>query len=83
MSHLMQHPSDAPHPRGEAGLIAIDEHTSIGCLIHEVTAGGVEITVPDASVVPDVFMLTAMRLASTKVCRTLWRTDETIGARFQ
>lgn len=67
----------------QAGLIALDEHTSIGCLIHDITAQGVELTVPDASIVPDVFMLTASSPESIKVCHTLWRSDETIRARFR
>ncbi|MGX5776581.1 hypothetical protein [Methylorubrum zatmanii] len=78
----------APVPSGtapgdDAGLIALDEHTSIGCLIHDITAHGVELTVPDASIVPDIFMLTASCSESAKVCHTLWRSDETIRARFR
>ncbi|MEH3119110.1 MAG: PilZ domain-containing protein [Methylorubrum populi] len=83
MSSHVQHRFDAHHPTAETGWIAIDEHTSIGCLVHDLSAHGVEIVVPDASIVPEVFMLTAMRLASTKVCHTLWRTDETIAAQFR
>ncbi|BDL42241.1 hypothetical protein MSPGM_48310 [Methylorubrum sp. GM97] len=72
---------DAPPTPGEPGLIAVDEHTSIGCWVHDISAQDVEIVVPDASLVPDVFLLTSSAQESIKVCRTLWRTDEMIGAR--
>ncbi|QIJ77300.1 PilZ domain-containing protein [Methylobacterium sp. NI91] len=68
---------------GGAGLIAVDEHTSIGCWVHGISAQDIEITVPDTSLIPDVFMLTSSPLDPLKVCCTLWRTDETIGARFR
>ncbi|WP_245265591.1 PilZ domain-containing protein [Methylorubrum extorquens] len=72
---------DAPPTPGEPGLIAVDEHTSIGCWVHDISAQDVEIVVPDASLVPDVFLLTSSAQESIKVCRTLWRIDEMIGAR--
>lgn len=83
MSKPIQYGSETRPSRGEAGLIAIDEHTSIGCLVHDISAQDIEITVPDASIIPDVFMLTAAKLEATKVCHTLWRKDETVGARFR
>lgn len=67
----------------EAGLIAVDEHTSIGCWVRGISAQDVEITVLDTSLVPDVFMLTSSALEPIKVCCTLWRTDEVIGARYR
>lgn len=74
---------DAMPKTGEAGLIAIDEHTSIGCWVHDISAQDVEIVVPDTSLVPEVFMLTSPSPEPIRVCRTLWRTDETIGARYR
>ncbi|MBB2961341.1 PilZ domain-containing protein [Methylobacterium sp. R2-1] len=67
----------------EAGLIAVDEHTSIECWVHGISAQHVEITVLDTSLIPDVFMLTSSPLDPLKVCCTLWRTDEMIGARYR
>jgi hypothetical protein len=81
MSNHAGFPVDSPPTPGEPGLIAVDEHTSIGCWIHDISAQDVEIVVPDASLVPDVFLLTSSAQESIKVCRTLWRTDEMIGAR--
>lgn len=74
---------DAVPMAGEAGLIAIDEHTSIGCWVHDISAQDIEIVVPDTSLVPEVFMLTSSSPEPIRVCRTLWRTDETIGARYR
>ena len=74
---------DATPAAGEAGLIAVDEHTSIGCWVRGISARDVEIIVPDTSVVPDVFMLTSSPLETVAVCRTLWRTDEVIAARYR
>jgi hypothetical protein len=63
------------------GLITVDEHTSMACLIHDISAGGVRITMPDAKVVPTTFVLMATYLGD-HVCRVVWRTDEMIGAMF-
>ena len=83
MSRLAGFPIDASPTPGQAGLIAVDEHTSIGCWVHDISAQDVEIVVPDTSVVPEVFMLTSSDQEAIKVCRTLWRTDEMIGARHR
>lgn len=74
---------DATLATGEAGLIAVDEHTSIGCWVNDLSGTEIEITVLDTSCVPDVFMLTSPARELLKVCRTLWRTDEVIGARYR
>jgi hypothetical protein len=74
---------DTTSAAGEAGLIAVDEHTSIGCWVRGISAQDVEIIVLDTSVVPDVFMLTSSPMETVAVCRTLWRTDEVIGARYR
>ncbi|GAB6843757.1 hypothetical protein HNR00_003437 [Methylorubrum rhodinum] len=71
------------HRIGEGGSVALDEHTSIGCLVHDLSESGVRITLPDAAAIPEVFLLSASCLPSAAVCRVVWRNDETIGARFQ
>lgn len=71
------------HRVGEGGTVALDEHTTIGCLVHDISASGVRLTLPDASAIPEVFLLSAPCLPATAVCRVVWRDDETIGARFQ
>ncbi|KQT50553.1 hypothetical protein ASG52_07010 [Methylobacterium sp. Leaf456] len=68
---------------GEGGTVALDEHTTIGCLVHDISASGVRITLPDASAIPEVFLLSAACLPDAAVCRVVWRDDETIGARFE
>ena len=74
--------ADPRHPIGETGSVALDEHTSIGCLIHDLSLGGVRITLPDANCIPDIFLLTASCLGAVTVCSVVWRTDEMIGAAF-
>ncbi len=71
------------HRVGEGGTVALDEHTTIGCLVHDLSANGVRITLPDAAAIPEVFLLSASCLPADAVCRVVWRDDETIGARFE
>lgn len=63
------------------GLITLDEHTSVGCVIHDISATGIKITLPNAKDVPDTFLLMASYLGE-QVYRVVWRTDEMIGAKF-
>ena len=71
------------HRVGESGSVALDEHTSIGCLVHDLSASGVRITLPDAAAIPAVFLLSASCLPAAAVCHVVWRNDEMIGARFE
>ena len=65
----------------QPGLITLDEHTSVGCLIHDISTHGIKITMPDATVVPMTFVLMASDLGE-QLCTVVWRTDEMIGATF-
>lgn len=65
----------------QSALISVDEHTSLECLIHDISTQGIKITMPDASVVPSTFFLMASYLGD-QVCKVVWRTDEMIGAKF-
>ncbi len=65
-----------------AGLIAIDEHTTVPCIIYDLSASGVRLTLPETAQVPDTFLLHSACIAGTEVCRVVWRTDETLGAAF-
>ena len=67
----------------EGGLISIDEHTSMGCMVHDVSVTGVRLTMPNTASVPDAFMLDAPCVGGIRVCRVAWRDDETIGAWFE
>ena len=64
------------------GSIAVDEHTSLACLIYDISDVGIRITLPQAETVPARFVLDAPCLGDARVCRVAWRTDESIGAQF-
>ncbi len=64
----------------ETGLIAIDEHCSLSCLIDNVTATGLTLTVLDGAEIPAAFMLTIG--SAIRVCRVVRRGSEAIEARF-
>jgi hypothetical protein len=66
----------------ERGSITLDEHTSVGCFVHDVSTSGVKITLLDANAVPSIFLLIAPCLGA-KVCNVVWRIDEMIGAKFE
>lgn len=68
--------------KDEAGLIAIDEHTTIPCIVYDVSSSGVRLTLPETNQVPETFLLHAACIAGTEVCRVVWRGEETIGASF-
>jgi hypothetical protein len=73
----------APRQRlDENGLITVDEHTSIPCLIYDLSELGVRLVSLDAGTVPDTFILASGRLPEVRVCEIVWRTQEEIGARF-
>lgn len=65
------------------GSISIDEHSSVGCIIYDVSENGVRVTLPEAEIVPSVFVLSAPFLSKTFVCEVAWRTEESIGAKFR
>jgi len=66
----------------ESGLIAVDEHTSLACLVYDLSEHGVRLVSLDAASVPEVFLLAARPFAEPRVCRVVWRGAEEIGARF-
>ena len=62
------------------GLIAIDEHTSMSCMIHDVTATGLSLTLLDSADVPSTFVLFAGSTA--RVCTVVRRSEEEVVASF-
>ncbi|WP_144764223.1 PilZ domain-containing protein [Methylobacterium dankookense] len=66
----------------ENGLITVDEHTSIPCLIYDMSERGVRLVSLEAGTVPETFLLAAGWLPEVRVCEIVWRTHEEIGARF-
>ncbi|WP_019904956.1 PilZ domain-containing protein [Methylobacterium sp. 77] len=73
---------DERRRKDEAGLIAIDEHTTLPCIVYDISASGVRVTLPETALVPDTFILHSACMAGMEVCRVVWRGDETIGATF-
>ena len=62
------------------GRIAVDEHSSLACLVHDVSATGLSLTVLDGAEVPVTFLLFVG--SDTHVCHIVRRSDEQIDACF-
>lgn len=62
------------------GRICLDEHRSLSCLVYDQSEGGVRVTLPDADLIPETFLLEMKGAPSFFVCRTVWRKGEEIGA---
>lgn len=69
------------HRVDENGHIAVDEHTTIACMIYDRSDDGVRLTMADTSGVPQTFVLVG-DLGEYRVCVAAWRTQEEIGAKF-
>ncbi|WP_375462717.1 PilZ domain-containing protein [uncultured Methylobacterium sp.] len=67
----------------ERASIAVDEHTSIPCLIFDLSREGLRVVAPEVQAVPRVFLLSAHRFSEAQVCQVVWRKGEEIGARFR
>jgi hypothetical protein len=65
------------------GRICLDEHRSVSCLVYDQSEGGVRVTLPDADIIPETFLLEMNDAPTFLVCRTVWRKGEEIGARAQ
>lgn len=66
----------------QSGVIAIDEHTTLPCVIYDLSEVGVRLLFIETEQVPNTFVLNAPCFGSG-VCEVVWRTDEMIGARLQ
>lgn len=66
----------------EIGSIAVDEHTSLPCIVYDLSQGGVRLTMPGTDAVPNTFVLTSPCIDGARICQVSWRDDETIGAQF-
>lgn len=67
----------------ETASIAVDEHSSISCLIYDLSRDGVRLVAPELDAVPTTFVLSGQRFAEARVCQVVWRSGEEIGARFR
>lgn len=65
----------------DAGVISLDEHTTIPCMVYDLSETGVRLTMLTTEGVPNTFLLHAPGFGSG-VCEVAWRTEETIGARL-
>lgn len=64
----------------ETGSISVDEHHSLPCMVYDRSTGGVRITLPEADIVPDHFVLSIKASDEILICRAVWRNLEEIGA---
>ncbi|SDO48478.1 PilZ domain-containing protein [Methylobacterium phyllostachyos] len=64
----------------ETGSISVDEHRSVPCVVYDRSMGGVRITLPEAEIVPDRFVLSLKASNEILICRAVWRKLEEIGA---
>ncbi len=67
----------------EVGDICLDEHTWVPALICDQTDLGVRLALLDTDPVPDVFLLREPASGTARLCKTIWRTHEVIGAWFE
>jgi hypothetical protein len=64
----------------ETGIISVDEHRSLPCIVYDRSAGGVRIALPDTEIVPDRFILSIDASNEILVCQAIWRKADEIGA---
>ena len=65
----------------QSGSIAIDEHTTMPCVVYDISEVGVRLILLSTDRVPDTFVLDTVSYGSG-ACEVIWRTDEMIGARL-
>ena len=75
---MLERRSEARALVDEAGIINIDEHTTIPCVVYDLSESGVRLTMLSTALVPDAFILDAPCVVSG-VCQVVWRTDESLG----
>lgn len=62
-----------------SGMILVDEHRTMPCIISDRSATGIRVTLPSAEDLPDVFILTFDDTGEALVCRAAWRKVDQIG----
>ncbi|MCJ2023520.1 PilZ domain-containing protein [Methylobacterium sp. J-067] len=65
------------------GRICLDEHRSVSCLVYDRSERGVRVTLPEADLIPDTFLLEIEQAPTFFVCRLVWRKGEEIGAQLE
>ena len=61
------------------GLILVDEHRTMPCIIADRSAFGVRVISVSAEDLPDTFILTFDDTGEALVCRVAWRRADQIG----
>ena len=61
-----------------AGTIIIDEHTTLPCVVYDLSESGVHLTMLSTTEVPNTFILDGPCVTS-RICEVVWRTDESLG----
>lgn len=61
------------------GKISIEEHQSLPCIVFDRSTAGVRVTLPDAELVPNFFVLTIVLTGEVLVCSAAWRRGDEIG----
>lgn len=65
------------------GRICLDEHRSVSCLVYDRSDAGVRVTLPEADLIPETFLLEIDQSPTFFICRLVWRKGEEIGAQMQ
>lgn len=65
------------------GRICLDEHHSVSCLVYDRSEEGVRVTLPQADLIPETFVLEIAEMPIVYICRLVWRKGEEIGAQLQ
>ncbi len=65
------------------GRICLDEHRSLSCLVYDRSEAGVRVTLPEAEIIPETFLLEIEQSPIFFVCRLVWRKGDEIGAQMQ
>ena len=62
-----------------SGMILVDEHRTVPCIVSDRSATGIRVTLPNTEDLPDVFILTFDDTGEALVCRAAWRKVDQIG----
>ena len=77
---MIERRAQAPTRLDMPGRICLDEHRSLSCLVYGQAGGGVRVTLPDADIIPETFLLELDGAPAFLICRKVWRKGEEIGA---
>ena len=67
----------------QSARIAVDEHTSLACVVFDRSTTGMRVALPQAELAPDQFLLTIEATGEALVCEVAWRKDDEIGVQVR